>query len=56
MQYNVQSNCQHLLDHQKSKRVPEKTSLSALVTTPKILTVCFTKKCGKFLEMGIQTT
>ena len=43
MQYNVQSNCQYPLDHQKSKRVSEKTSLSALVTTPTILTVCFTK-------------
>ena len=29
----------HLLDHQKSKRVPEKTSMSALLTMPKPLTV-----------------
>ena len=31
--------CQHLLDHQKSKRVPEKTSISALLTMPKPSTV-----------------
>ena len=35
---NQRSNCQHPLDHQKSKRVPEKTSTSALLTTPKPLT------------------
>ena len=50
MQYNVQSYCQHPLDHQKSKEkkkkskgVLEKTSISALVTMPKTLTV-FHKK------------
>ena len=47
------SNCQHPLDHQKSKRVPEKTSTSALLMTPKPLTVWITTNYGKFLEMGI---
>ena len=42
------SNCQHLLDHQKSKRVLEKTSTSALLTMPKPLTVWITINCGKF--------
>ena len=44
------SNCQHLLDHQKSKKVLEKAS--ALLTMPKHLTVWITTNCGKFLEMG----
>src|SRR5574341_834384 len=42
------SNCQHLLDHRKSKRVPRKTSISALLTMPKPLTVWITINCGKF--------
>ena len=42
------SNCQHQLDHRKSKRVPEKTSISALLTMPKPLTVWITTNCGKF--------
>ena len=44
------SNCQHPLDHQKSKRVPEKKkkSISALLTMPKPLTVWITINCGKF--------
>ena len=33
------ANCQHLWITEKSKRVPEKTSTSALFTTPKPLTV-----------------
>ena len=41
-------NCQHLLDHGKSKRVPDKTSISALLTMPKPLTVWITINCGKF--------
>ena len=41
------SNCQHPLDHQKMKKVPEKSSV--LLTTPKSLTVWITKICGKFL-------
>ena len=36
------------LDHRKSKRVPEKTSISALLTMPKPLTVWNTINCGKF--------
>ena len=32
MQRNQRSNCQHLLDHRKSKRIPEKTSTSASLT------------------------
>ena len=39
-------NCQHPLDHGKSKRVPEKTSISALLTMPKPLTVWITTNCG----------
>ena len=38
---------QHLLDHGKSKRVPEK-HLSALLTMPKPLTVWITINYGKF--------
>ena len=44
---NQRSNCKHLLDRQKSKRVPE-TSTSALLTMPKPLTVWITRNCGKF--------
>ena len=36
---NQRSNCHHLLDHPKSKRIPEKTSTSALLIMPKPLTV-----------------
>ena len=32
----------------KSKRVPEKTSISALLTMPKPLTVWITRNCGQF--------
>ena len=45
-------NFQHPLDHQKSKRVPEK-HLFLLYWLPKPLTVWITTNCGKFLEMGI---
>jgi len=38
----------HPLDHGKRKRVPEKTSISALLTMPKPLTVWITINCGKF--------
>ena len=34
----MRSNCQHLLDHSKSNRVPEKTSTSVLLVTPKWIT------------------
>ena len=46
-QRNQRSNCQHLLDHGKGKRVPEKY-LSASLTMPKPLTVWITINCGKF--------
>ena len=49
-QRNQRSNCQHLLDHRKSKGVPEKTSISALLTMPKPLTVWITTNCGKFFK------
>ena len=44
---------QHPLDHQKSKRVKKKqkhTSISALLTMPKPLTVWITTNCGKFFK------
>ena len=41
-----------LLDHQKNKRVPEKTSICALLTMPKPMTVWITINCGKFLKHG----
>ena len=34
----------------KSKRVPEKTSISALLTMPKPLTVWITRNCGQFFK------
>ena len=49
-------NCQHLLDHQKSKSL-RKTSTSALLTMPKCLTVWITTNCGKlFKRWQYQTT
>ena len=50
-QRNQRSNCQHPLDHQKSKRVPEKTS--ALLTMSKPLTVDHNKLWKSLKEMGI---
>ena len=38
----TRSSYKHLLDHQKSERVPEKTSIFALLTMPKPLTVWIT--------------
>ena len=57
-QRNQRSNCQHLLDHGKSKRVPEKhlflkTSISSLLTMPKLLTVCITINWKILKEVGI---
>ena len=40
------------MDHRKSKRIPEKAS-TALLTTPKPLTVWITTNCGKLTEIGI---
>ena len=47
---NQRSNCQHPLNHRKSKRTPEKTSTSALLTMLKPLTVWITTKHGKFFK------
>ena len=41
------------LDHQKSKRVPEKTSISAWLTMPKPLTVWITINWKILKEVGI---
>ena len=50
-QRNQRSNCQHLLDHRKSKRVPRSMSTSALLTMPKpLLTGWITTNCGKFFR------
>ena len=47
------SNCQHQLDHQKSKRAPEKTSTSASLTVLKPLTVWITANWKILKQMGI---
>ena len=55
-QRNVRSNCQHPFDYQKSNRVPEKSSISALLTMPKHLTMWIKTNCGKFWKRwGYQT-
>ena len=41
---------QHLLDHRKSKRIPEKTPTSASLTTLKLLTMWITTNCGKLFK------
>ena len=41
------------MDHRKSKRVPEKTSISALLTMPKPLTVWLTTNWKIFQEIGV---
>ena len=38
----------NLLNHRKSKRIPEKASTSASLTTLKLLIVWITRNCGKF--------
>ena len=45
-----ETNCQHHLDYQKSKRVPEKASTSALLTMPKPLTRWIKTNCGNFFK------
>ena len=40
----------HPLDHRKIKRIPEKASTSASLTTLKPLTLWITANCGKFLK------
>ena len=44
----TRSSCQHLPDHQKKQESSTKTSISALLTMPKPLTVWITINCGKF--------
>ena len=51
-QRNQRSNCQHLLNHRKSKS-SRKTFVSALLTMPKPLTVDHNKVLENFQEMGI---
>ena len=46
-QRNQRSNCQHLLDHKKRKRISGKYLLLSL-TMPKPLSVWITINCGKF--------
>ena len=50
---NQKSNCQHLLDHRNKKRIPEKTSISALLTMPKPLAMWITINWKILQEMGI---
>ena len=52
-QRNQRLNCQHLLDHGKSKRVPEKKSTPALLTMPKSLSVWLSINWKTLQEMGI---
>ena len=49
-QRKQRSSCQHLLDHRKGKKVPQKTSASALLTIPKSLTVWITTNYEKFFK------
>ena len=52
-QKNQRSNCQHILDHRKSKGIPEKISTSASLTTLKPLTVDHNKLWKIIKEIGI---
>ena len=52
-QRNQRSNCQHQLDHRKSKRIP---STSASLTTLKPLIVCITQTGKLFERQEYQTT
>ena len=49
-QRNQRSNCQHLLDHIKSKGIPKTLSTSASLTTLKSLTVWITTNCRRFFK------
>ena len=49
-QRNQISNCQHLLDHRKSKRISEQISTSASLTILKPLTKWIITNCGTFLK------
>ena len=50
---NQRSNCQHTLDHRKSKQIPKKTSTSASLTSLKPLTVWITTNWKILKEMWI---
>ena len=50
-QKNQRSNCQHPLDHQKSKRVPEKTSTSVLLTMLNPLTMWIKTSYGNLFDV-----
>ena len=52
MQRNQRPSSQHLLDHRKNKRIPEKRT-SALLTMPKPLTVWITTNWKTLQEMGM---
>ena len=52
-QRNQRSNCKHLLDHWKKQESSRKTSTSALLITPKPLTVWITINWKILQEMGI---
>ena len=41
---------QHLLEHRKNQESSRKTSIFALLTMPKALTVQITTDCGKFFK------
>ena len=47
---NQRTNCQHLLYHIESKRIPENTSASLTMLKPSI--VCITTKYGKFFKQS----
>ena len=49
-QRNQKSNCQYLVGSQKKQANSRKTSTSALLITPKPLTMWITTNCGKFLK------
>ena len=53
MQRSQRSNCQHLLDHWKTKRVPEKHMLYWLHQS---LWLCRSQQTGKFFNRWEQTT
>ena len=56
-QKKQKSNCQHLLDHRKNKRIPGKHQLCFTDYTLKPLIVWITANCGKFFKRwGYQTT
>ena len=51
----TRDHCQHPLDHRKGKSY-RKTSISALLTIPKPLTVWITTNCGNSERWEYQTT